>query len=295
MPTVRRRSAVVYLKAFLFLTPIFISMILFKYIPLFSAFVKSMYEWNGANVNRFVGMSNFSRLFSDPIFYEAMGNIAWYTGSFALIQITLPLLGALLVHHVAKRKLQNAYKFMFLLPLVVPSIIIFLLWRWIYMGNGIINTFLESAGLGSWTQAWLGDSGTALWAIVFVNFPWVGGISFLIFLAGLVAIPRELYEAGYIDGMGVGQRFAYLELPQLVTQIRLVLLLACINQFQSFENVLVLTNGGPGYTTLTPALYLYKRGFEYNELGFASAIGVVLFLTMLLFTLAVNRSFRRRS
>lgn len=158
------------------------------------------------------------------------------------------------------------------------------------MGNGIINTFLESAGLGSWTQAWLGDSGTALWAIVFVNFPWVGGISFLIFLAGLVSIPKELYEAGTIDGMGTFQRIVYLELPQLITQFRLVLLLACIHQFQSFENVLVLTNGGPGYKTLTPALYLYKRGFEYNELGYASAIGVALFAVMLLITMVVNRS-----
>jgi raffinose/stachyose/melibiose transport system permease protein len=173
--------------------------------------------------------------------------------------------------------------------MVVPYIIIFLLWRWIYMGDGAINQFLTVVGLEQLTQTWLGDSDLALWSIVFVNFPWIGGIYFLIFLAGMITISPELYEVGRIDGISKWQRFWRIELPLIKNQIRLVVVLAFINQFQSFENVLVLTNGGPGFSTLTPALYLYKQGFEYNELGYASAIGVVVFVILVTVTLLFNK------
>lgn len=168
-----------------------------------------------------------------------------------------------------------------------------MLWRWIYLSNGVLNTLLRQLGLDSWTHAWLGDSTTALASIVFVNFPWIGGIYFLIYLAGLLTISPELYEVGKLDGMNGWQRFWYIELPLLRNQIRLVVILAFIHQYQSFENVLVLTNGGPGFTTLTPALYLYKKGFEYNELGYASAIGVMIFLILILFTFVANKAMKQ--
>jgi len=275
---------------YLFLIPVFVSMGLFKYYPMITALVKSLYEWNGANVNEFVGMANYRRLFTDSAFYSSLRNIVYFTAGYAAIQLTFPLLGAVLVYHVRKNRLRGFFQTAFLLPLVVPSIIIFLLWRWIYASNGVINTLLQGLGLEAWQHAWLGESATALGAVLFVNFPWVGSLSFLLFLAGMTAIPKELYEVGALEGMSPWKRFRLLELPFLKPQVRLVLLLAVIHQMQSFENVLVLTNGGPGFSTLTPALYLYKKGFEYNEFGYASAIGTVLFFVLLVFTLLMQKT-----
>ncbi|WP_165452335.1 carbohydrate ABC transporter permease [Paenibacillus thalictri] len=284
-----RRKWKRHVKAYLFLVPILLSMGLFKYVPFFTALLKSFYEWNGANINKFIGLGNFAKLFSDPTFYASFKNIGLFTGSFVLIQLIFPLLAAVAVYHMSHKKTQNIYKALFLVPMVVPHIIIYLMWRWIYRGEGLLNNLLTAVGLESWTGSWLGDSGTALWSIVFVGFPWVSGIYFLIYLAGLGGIGQEMFEVGRLEGMNVWQRLRYIELPMLKGQIRIVVILAFINQFQSFENVLVLTNGGPGFSTLTPALYLYKKGFEYNELGYASAIGVVVFIVLVAFTAVMNK------
>ncbi|TDF95019.1 carbohydrate ABC transporter permease [Paenibacillus piri] len=288
----RRRRIRLHVKAYLFLAPIFISIGLFKYTPFVHALIQSFYEWNGANINRFIGLRNFSELFRDPVFYASMKNVGLFTASFIVIQLTLPLLAAVGVFRLRRTRLQSFFKSMFIVPMVVPHIIVFLLWRWIYVGDGLLDRTLEAVGLGSLIHAWLGESGTALWSIVFINFPWISGIYFLIYLAGLIAIPQELFEVGHMDGMGGWRRFWHMELPLVRNQMRLVVILAFIQQFQSFENVLVLTNGGPGFSTLTPALYLYKKGFEYNELGYASAIGVIVFVLLLFVTLAFNRFIR---
>lgn len=276
-------------KGYAFLIPIFIVLGTFKYIPFFNAVKMSFYNWNGANVREFIGFDNFLRLFQDDTFYASLKNIGIFTISGVVIQLTLPLLAAVLVFHVTSAKLQNALKIWFVIPLVIPSIVIFLTWQWIYEGEyGVLNQFLEMVGLESWTHAWLGESKTAIWSIVFVNFPWIGGINFLLYLAGLMSISKELFEVSRLDGMNPWQRFIRLELPLVRSQIKLIMVLTIIGQIQSFENVLVLTNGGPGDTTITPALYLYSQGFSYNEMGYSSAIGLVLFMILLLLTLINN-------
>ncbi len=277
-------------KGYIFLIPIFLVLGTFKYIPFFNAVKMSFYNWNGANVKEFVGFDNFVRLFQDDTFYTSLKNIGIFTASGVLIQLTVPLLAAVLVFHVKQLKLQNLLKVWFVVPLVIPSIVIYLTWQWIFAGEyGVLNQLLEQLGLESWTHAWLGESKTAIWSIVFVNFPWIGGITFLLYLAGLMSIPSELFEVAKLDGMNAWQRFVQLELPLVRSQVKLVMVLTIINQIQSFENVLVLTNGGPGDKTITPALYLYTKGFSYSEMGYASAIGLVLFVILLLLTLINNK------
>jgi raffinose/stachyose/melibiose transport system permease protein len=277
-------------KGYAFLLPIFLILGTFKYIPFFNALMMSFYNWNGANVKEFIGLDNFVNLFQDRTFYTSLKNIGIYTISGMVIQLTLPLIAAVLVFHVVNQKLQNALKVWFVIPLVIPSIVIFLTWQWIYAGEyGVLNEFLKLIGLESWTHAWLGESKTAIWSIIFVNFPWIGGITFLLYLAGLMSISNELFEVARLDGMNAWQRFFRLELPLVRSQIKLVMVLTIIQQIQSFENILVLTNGGPGDTTISPALYLYNKGFSYNEMGYASAIGLVLFVILLLLTWINNR------
>jgi raffinose/stachyose/melibiose transport system permease protein len=277
-------------KGYAFLIPIFIVLGTFKYIPFFNAVKMSFYDWNGANVKDFIGFDNFVRLFQDDTFYTSLKNIGIFTVSGILIQLTVPLIAAVLVFHVKNMKLQNMLKVWFVIPLVIPSIVIYLTWQWIFAGEyGVLNQFLEAVGLDSWTHAWLGESKTAIWSIIFVNFPWIGGITFLLYLAGLMSISSELFEVAKLDGMNAWQRFIRLELPLVRSQVKLVMVLTIIQQIQSFENILVLTNGGPGDTTISPALYLYTKGFSYSEMGYASATGLVLFIILLLLTLINNK------
>jgi raffinose/stachyose/melibiose transport system permease protein len=280
-------------RAYYFLVPIFSFLLLFKYEPFVVAVVKSFYDWNGANINEFIGFGNYSRLFQDEAFYKSLGNIGILTIGGLIANLTLPLLAAVLVFHVAHKKMANWLRLLFIIPLVVPGIVVIRIWMWIYAGqDGILNNFLRIIGLETWTHSWLGEQGTALWALVFFNFPWIGGVFFLVYLAGLMAISQELIEAGRIDGMNRRQRFWMLELPLIRSQIKLVILLTVIKEIQNFELPLIFTDGGPGDATITPALHLYHRAFSYNELGYASAIGVIIFLIILLLTI-MNTKFLR--
>ncbi|MCP1305634.1 carbohydrate ABC transporter permease [Paenibacillus tyrfis] len=277
-------------KGYAFLLPVFAVLATFKYVPFFNALFMSFYDWNGANVKTFVGLRNFKEMLQDQAFYVSLKNMLIFTGAGVLIQLTVPLIAAVLVFHVRGKRLQNIFKLWFVIPLVIPSIVIYLTWQWIFAGDyGVLNELLERLGLESWTHAWLGESKTALWSVIFVNFPWIGGITFLLYLAGLMSISSELFEVARLDGMNVWQRFVRLELPLVRSQLKLVATLTIIQQIQSFENILVLTNGGPGQSTMTPALYLYLQGFSYSRMGYASAIGFVLFLILLLITWANNK------
>lgn len=277
-------------KGYAFLIPVFLVLATFKYVPFFNAVLMSFYNWNGANIREFIGLDNYIQLFQDPVFFTSLKNIGIFTLSGIAIQLTFPLLAAVLVFHITNKKLQDQLKVWFIIPLVIPSMVIFLTWQWIYAGDyGVLNEMLKLLGLESWTHAWLGESKTAIWSVIFVNFPWIGGINFLLYLAGLMSISSELFEVSKLDGMNAWQRFFHLEFPLVRSQIKLVVVLTIIQQIQSFENVLVLTNGGPGNSTITPALYLYSKGFSYNEMGYASAIGVLLFIVMLMLTWVNNR------
>ncbi|SFI39128.1 raffinose/stachyose/melibiose transport system permease protein [Paenibacillus sp. UNC496MF] len=279
--------------AYFFLIPIFAVLGTFKYGPLVVAAQKSLFDWNGANVDNFVGFANYAKALHDESFRRSIGHALALTAGALAETLTLPLLAAALVFHVKRKRLAEWARVLFIVPLIVPTLVVIKIWTWVYASqNGILNGLLELIGLDGWTHAWLGESGTSLWALLFYNFPWIGGIYFLIYLAGLLNIPAELFESGNLDGMSVWQRFRYLELPLIRGQIRLVVLLVVIGQLQNFELPLVLTGGGPGESSLTPALYLYDRAFAYNEMGYASALGMLLFAGILLVTQALQKLFK---
>ncbi|MBM7567191.1 carbohydrate ABC transporter permease [Paenibacillus sacheonensis] len=280
-------------QAYFFLIPVFAVLGTFKYGPLVVAVQKSFFDWNGANVDRFVGFANYAKVLHDASFRGSIGHALALTAGALAETLTLPLLAAVLVFHIRRRRLAEWVRVLFIVPLIVPALVVIKIWTWVYASqNGILNSLLELVGLDGWTHAWLGESGTSLWALVLYNFPWIGGIYFLIYLAGLLNIKAELFESGSLDGMGVWQRFRYLELPLIRGQIRLVALLVVIGQLQNFELPLILTGGGPGESSLTPALYLYDRAFTYNEMGYASALGMVLCVGILIVTQAIQKVFK---
>ncbi|WP_276354340.1 carbohydrate ABC transporter permease [Cohnella caldifontis] len=276
--------------AYLFLLPALLLLGSIKYYPFFTAFAESLFDWNGVNVNHFIGLGNYKEMLTDEKIRVAFANVFKIAAATLAINLTLPMLVAWLVFRVKNRRLQNFLKLGFIVPLVVPMMVLILLWRWMYSGDfGLINQLLAHTGLAALKHSWLGDPATALWAIVFVGFPWVAGLPFLLYLAGLQSISEDLYEVADLEGAGPIRRFFSLELPLIANQVRLVLMYSLISAFQVFEAPFVLTNGGPGISTITPSLHIYDQAFNYSRFGYASAIGVVMFAVLIVLTVVVQK------
>ena len=258
---------------------------IFKYIPFGSSVYRSFFNWNGANINIFVGFQNYINLFQDRMFITAFRNIMFVGVFIVVVNLIFPFLAAELVHNIRSRRGQNFFKLSFIAPMVVPAMVITLLWRWILGGEfGALNMFLNQIGLDHLARPWLGTPQTALTSMLFIGFPWIAGLPFLLYLAGLQAIPKDLYEAAALEGLGPLKRIWYLDIPLIASQRKLVVTLMTIQAFQFFDQPFILTSGGPGMTTLTPALFLYQTAFERNQFGYAASIGVVLFLFVIILT-----------
>lgn len=288
--TKKKQTPLQILKPYLFLLPIYILMVTFKYIPFGMAIVKSFFNWNGANVNLFVGFNNYIAAFKDITFMKSLINCLWIAGADILIVLTFPLLAAELLYAVKSSKKQYVVRTAFTFPMVVPSVVIILLWKWILAGDtGVLNNLLSSIGLDSLVRPWLGDSSTALGSIIAIGFPWLGsaalgGLQFLLYYGALQNISKDMFEAANIDGATIFQRFTKIDLPMLASQMKLTVTLAIINAVQVFDTVYILTKGGPGTATITPSVVLYEQGFTYRKMGYASAIGVIMFAIIMVLT-----------
>ena len=261
-------------------------MIVFKYYPTLTAMLKSFYDWDGYRVSIFVGLKNYMDLFQDDIYLMSMRNVFLIALASVVKVLIFPLLTAELICRVKRKRWKEAYKYIFVIPMVVPQMVSILMWQWIYNPSfGALNQFLELFGISMNNHAWLGSADTALFSIIFVGFPWIGGTAFLIFLGGLQAVSEDMHEAAIIDGASALQIFFKIDIPSIWGQLRLVVVTTIIDAFSNFENVLVLTNGGPGDHTMVPALHMYQQGLTYYKMGYACTIGMSIFLVVLIMTL----------
>jgi ABC-type sugar transport system permease subunit len=248
----------------------------FSYWPIFNAFKLSLYQTNGMGYSEFVGLNNFYQILKDPLFYQSLKVLAYFSISLPLL-IFGPLFSAKLLHQIKNKLASYIYRVLFILPVVVPSLIIYLIWKSLYGYDGAVNRFLNLIGLEHFQTSWLGNENTVIPAMIFMGMPWAGGMALLIYLAGFQNISDNLYEAAKLDGASNIKIFFSIEMPILIPQIRIITVLSLLAVIQSFEHALVLTGGGPGNTTLLPGLYLFKNGFAYSKIGYASTIGFILF------------------
>jgi raffinose/stachyose/melibiose transport system permease protein len=285
-----------HLVSYLWLLPPVSLLAVFVGWPFLTALTRSLRNWNGANVDEFVGLSNYHELFTDdPLFLESLEHAAILTGGFVVQSVAVPLAAAYLIHHVRSRLLQRVSRVMVVIPTVVPTVLIYLLWAEFLQPDGLVNQLLDAVGADGLQRPWLGDSNLVLGALLFVGFPWLNGINALILLAGLLNIDAELYEAAQLDGAGRWHIFSRIEWPLIRPQVRLIAVLGLIFSLQNYENVYVLTQGGPADASVVPGLLLYNNAFRYGRFGYASAIGVVLFVVILALTLLALRSNRERN
>ena len=268
----RRRSF-----CYFFLLPTFALLATFNYWPALSALYHSFFQWNGANFKEWYGLQNFIQIFRDAVMRTAFKNMFIISGFSLVINITFPLGAAALIFHLKDLKFAYFYRVMYVVPMVVPGMVTLMIWRFIYNPQvGLLNALLRVLNLP--TRIWLGDFQYALYALIFIGFPWVAGTSMLIYLAGLQGIESSLLDAAAIDGASGLKRFWYLELPLVASQIKLIVILTLIGAIQGFQGPLVMTGGGPGTTTMVPGLWLYRNAMSYNKMGYACAIGTFLFI-----------------
>lgn len=277
---------------YLFLLPTLVAIVIFQYYPAISAVYHAFTIWDGISPARFAGLSQFAAFFTDPEFGTAVVNILKLTAFWMLLAVTVPLFVARLIMAVPSPRRQFAFRLLFILPFVVPQVVLILLWQFIYAGQGVLNQLLVAIHLAGLQQDWLGNGHTALYAIMFMGFPYVDGFGLLVYTAGLQAIPSEVKEAAAVDGAGVLRTFFQVEVPQIVGQLRLMWVLAIINGIQNFTQILILTNGEPGYATTVPGLMMYHEAFENQNMGKACAIGTVLFVVILGLTIVNMRLVR---
>lgn len=271
------------------LTPSLLLVAVFAYYPAGKAIVNSVFDGAYGRLGNFIGLENFVKLLADPVFHQAVRNMAIFTLVTAILSTVIPLCIAELIFWLSSERAQSVYRVLVMWPVIVPGVVTLLIWQFIYDGDsGLLNALLGAIGLAHLQTSWLGTISTALGAVIFTGFPWVSGLAVLIYLAGLKDIEKEVFDAGAVDGVRGFRRFWYLDRPLLNGQIRLNFTLAVIGGTQSFVAPLVLTQGGPANATLVPGLYLYRAAFMLGQLGYASAIGVTLFILILILTALFN-------
>jgi multiple sugar transport system permease protein len=272
--------------AYLFLLPTLIGLALFTVGPVVAGFVISFTNWNILLAPQWVGLDNYRALVSLDLPRKVLGNTLYYT----LLNVPLNMALALGVALVLNRQLRwtSFYRAVYFLPVVSSTVAASLIWTWLYSPNfGPINYFLGLVGISG--PPWLGSTTWAMPAVIIMSV-WKGfGTNMLIFLAGLQGMPQEVQEAAMIDGANRWQRFWRVTWPLLTPTTFFVLIISCIVSFQVFEQVFVMTNGGPAYATTVLGLFIYLNAFRYNNMGYAAAAAYVLFALTLAFTLAQFR------
>ena len=274
---------------YLFIAGTFLMLIVFMYFSVGLAFYTSLTDKMPGRETHFIGLENYKALLSDDMFRMSFRNQAVLSLFAVFNSVFFPLLAALILYHVRHKKLSRIIKTLFVIPMLVPSIVVILIWKFLYNPNFGFNSILRLFDLGNLTRNWLNDGDTALWSVVLLGFPFVSGMYFLLFHAGLNNIDSALYDAAKVDGATSWTIIRHIQLPGVWPYVKVVATLSLIASLSGFGQVSALTGGGPGYETMIPALYMYKVAFGDGRQGYSSALGVVLFIVILILTVVTNK------
>ncbi|MCQ0021726.1 sugar ABC transporter permease, partial [Streptomyces somaliensis DSM 40738] len=279
----RRREARVGL---LFVAPMLLLFAVFRFGPTLGAAFLSLTDYRLSGDWSFVGAANYARLLRDDLFWSSLGVTALYTLFLVPLTVGLSLGTALLLHRTVW--LRGFFRGVFFLPYVTSIVLAAVVWKWIYdVEDGLLNAALGVLSLGP--VDFLGDEALVLPAIAAAS-AWKGfGYSMLILLAGLQSVPREVTEAAVVDGATGWRRLRWITLPLLRPVLFFVLVIEAIGAFQVFDAMYVMTAGGPVRASYSLVYLLYDTGFKFFDFGYASALGLVLFLVVLVFSLIQRR------
>ncbi|MGP3778717.1 carbohydrate ABC transporter permease [Halanaerobium saccharolyticum] len=261
---------------YLFLLPALAFMGVFLFYPIVDVFRLSFTNYNMITEAQFVGLENYNKLFNEPLFWKTLKNSFIYLIGVVPILVVAPIFLAILVNN--KLKGIKWFRAAYYIPVVTSMVVVGIMWKWLYQGNGILNYVLQSLGIINNQINWLTDPGIALFSVMAVTV-WKGlGYYMVIYLSGLQSIPQELYEVSEIDGASWWQKHIHVTIPLLRPSIMLVTILSSIAAMKVFTEVYVMTKGGPLNSSKTLVYYIYQMAFENLNLGYAAAMGFVLFI-----------------
>lgn len=267
--------------------------LLFFITPTVIGIYYSFTDWNiNADEIKFIGLDNYRELFNEPRLKQAFTNTLIFAAAVTVLQNVTGIALALILNE--KLKLRNLLRMIFFMPYVIAPLVIGYIFRAIYHPeHGIVNRILDSVGLDFMMQDWLNDPRFALFTIIVTDIWRVAGFSMVVYLAGLQFIPKDLTECASIDGASYWTRFKHVVFPLLAPAFTVNVLLAMIGSMKVFEIVMVLTEGGPGYTT--EVFYTYIRNtFSSGEMGYATAINMLLFVLVTLVGVPVLMAMKKR-
>jgi len=265
-----------YTWGLLFLLPAIVTFTLFLWLPIIKGVLNSFYIVDFVKGNTFVGLDNYKTIFSDANVLTSAQNTLYYMGLALVIGFWVPILFALAISEM--RRFQGFARVAAYLPYVVPFVVLYGVWRWLYDPVGPINALLKSIGFGQ--VNFMVDPNWSMASIVIMETWQSFGSAMLIYLAAILAVPRDWYEAAEIDGAGIWQRIRFITMPAIRNQIVLLLMLQLIATSQGFQTQYAMLDGGPNNATLTYALLIVRYAFVRQDYGVASALGVLMFFAL---------------
>lgn len=279
--------------AYLFLSPVLILFAVFTFFSVGYAFYLSFHEWNILEPHKpFVGLDNYTRLFQDSRFRQAVGNTIYYTAVSVPLTIFLGLAVALMLN--TSIRARGLFRTLFYLPVITPLVIASIIWKWVYNGDyGLLNYYLMKLHLIDEPLLWLADPNLAMPSVIITSV-WKGvGFAMVVYLAGLQSIPEDYYDAAKIDGASGWRRLKDITFPLLSSTTLFLFVISILGSFQVFTQIFIMTNGGPLGKTRTIVWYIYQTAFKDYQMGYAAAMAFALFAMMLVFTLLQFRFLRR--
>ena len=306
------RKALRQWNLYLLVIPSLILICMFGYFPAISAIAHSFFDWQGSGQMQYIGLENFRRALSDQVFLRSFGTLAILVTANLFKMIPCVIL-AVLIHRLASDNWQYWYRVMLIVPMVVPGLVGLFIWRFFFDPNlGVINNLFDffhvktmliwlDVHLLHWDVfradspiSWLSEPNLIIPSLIFWGFPWIGAMAVFIYLAGLQSIGTEVYEAAELDGASSWQKFRFVEFPLIMTQIRLNVILMFIGALQDYGLIFLLLGAGGGAAGrgMVPGLWMFSRGFQMGEFGYACALGIVLFFIILILTYINNKYIR---
>ncbi|KIC67697.1 ABC transporter substrate-binding protein [Pseudarthrobacter phenanthrenivorans] len=255
--------------------------LIFIVVPLVASLVISLFDWPLFGTPKFVGLENYTRMLAgDPVFWTVLGNTLFFAVCYTVLNLVLALAVATWLHNLGSW--GPFFRVVFFVPVVTPMVANALVWRLMLTDDGVVNSLLANVGIHG--PSWLGNSQLAMGSLIAMSL-WQGiGYNIIVLGAGLNGISPNLLEAARIDGAGAWQRFFRVVLPMLSPSLFFCTVMTIIGSFKVFTQPYLLTLGGPGESTNTIVLYLYRNGFSFDKLGYASALAWALFVIVMLIT-----------
>lgn len=265
---------------FLYLAPAMMIILVFLYLPIVLNFVNSLYKWGAISSEvSFVGFKYYKEMFHDDIFYTAIKNNLVFIAMSLFFQIGISLVIAAVLEGKFMRRFQTFFRTIYFIPSLLMVTVTGITFKMMYSPSiGVINPFLELFGMDTSKIDILGNAKTAIFGVAATSQWQYIGYTVILFIVAIQSIPEEIYEASAIDGANAFQRFIRIILPQLKDTIMINMIITMTGAIRVFDEVYVMTSGGPGRATETLATYLYQTGFKNDQMGYASAIAFFIFI-----------------